>query len=107
VQLFSPSRLGVNLNVYQEQGQLGPCQSIKTEIDVTFTAKDPARIIAIGYHSPGTPIHYQNGNSNSYQLGTVGEQWVLTGTHKKSDKCPADTLSQDRIEIYTDIRSIK
>jgi hypothetical protein len=106
LQLLSPPRLGVNLNVYQEQGQQGPCQSIETEIDVTFTAKDPARIIAVGIHSPGSRIQYQNGNADSYQLGTVGQQWFLTGTHRKSRKCPADTLSQDRIEIYTDARSI-
>jgi hypothetical protein len=30
----------------------------------------------------------------------------LTGTHIKSSECPADTLSQDRIEVYTDVRSV-
>ena len=105
VQLLSPPRLGVNLNIFQEQGQQGPCQSIESEIDVSFTAKDPARIIAVGIRSPGSPIQYQNGNADSYLLGTVGEQWFLTGTHKKSHKCPADTLSQNRIEIYTDAQS--
>lgn len=106
VQLFNPPRLGVNLNIYQEQGQpQGACQVTETELDVTFTAKDPARIIAVGIHSPGSPIRYQNGNADSYQLGVVGEQWFLTGTNEKSHRCPADRVSQDRIEIYTDARS--
>ena len=103
VQIVNPPRLTVNLNVYQELGQpQGPCQATENEIDVTFTvSSDTTRIIAVGYHSPGSPTHYQNGNSDSYQLGTVGYHWFLTGTHKKSHKCPADTVSQDRIEIYT------
>jgi hypothetical protein len=108
VQLYSPPRLGVNLNIYQELEQPeGPCQATFTEVDVTFTTKDAARIIAVGLRSPGSPIQYQNGNSDSYGLGIGQHEWFLTGTHKKSRKCPADTLSQNRIEIYTDTRSSK
>jgi len=106
LQLFSPPRLGVDLNVYQELEQpQGPCQATFTEVDVTFTAKEAVRILAVGLRSPGSPIQYQNGNSDSYQLGTGQHQWFLTGTHKRSGKCPADTLSQNRIEIYTDAQS--
>ncbi|HEU5271757.1 MAG TPA: hypothetical protein VFU36_17660 [Jatrophihabitans sp.] len=106
LQLFSPPRLGVDLEVYQELEQpQGPCQNTFTEIDVRVTAKQSVRIIAVGVRAPGLPIRYQNGNSDSYGLGTGQNEWFLTGTHKKSSKCPRDTLSENRIEIYTDAQS--
>jgi hypothetical protein len=106
VRLYGPPRLGVNLSIFQElEPPEGVCQATATEVDLTFTTRTAARIIAVGIRSPGSPIQYQNGNSDNFGLGIVQHQWFLTGTHKKSGKCPADTLSQDRIEIYTDARS--
>lgn len=106
VRISSPPRITVNLNIYQELGTpQGACQETETEIDVSFTAREPARIIAVGVHAPGTPTHYQNGNADSFVLGAVGHEWFLTGTHTKSRRCPADTVSTDRIEVYTDVLS--
>jgi hypothetical protein len=98
-----PARVAVSLNVYREIEQpVGVCEAHFTEIDVTFTALGSARIIAVGVRAPGQPIQYQNGNAASFGLGVGSHEWFLTGTHTKSDLCPADTISTDRIEVYTD-----
>jgi hypothetical protein len=98
------ARVSVSLSEYHEIEQSeGPCEAHFTEIDVTFTALGSARIIAVGVRQPGYPIQYQNGNTDSYGLGTTSHEWFLTGTNTKSELCPADTVSTDRIEVYTDL----
>ncbi len=104
VRIVAPARVAVSLNEYHEIEQPdGPCEAHFTEIDVTFTALGAARIIAVGVQAPGQPIQYQNGNTDSYGLGTTSHEWFLTGTDTRSELCPADTFSTDRIEIYTDL----
>jgi len=104
VSIVSPARVAVSLNFYTELEQpQGPCEAHFTEIDVSVTALDQARIIAIGTRAPGGPMQYQNGNTDSYGLGAAGHEWFLTGTTTKSPLCPPDTFGPDRIEIYTDL----
>lgn len=104
VRIVPPARVAVSLNVYHEIEQpQGPCEAHFTEIDVTFTALGSARIIAVGIRAPGQPIQYQNGNTDTYGLGTTSHEWFLTGTNTKSELCPADIVSTDRIEVYTDL----
>lgn len=104
VSILAPPRVAVSLNEYHEIEQPdGPCEAHFTEIDVSFTALGSARIVAVGIRAPGQPMQYQNGNTDSYVLGVGAHEWFLTGTDTKSALCPADTVSVDRVEVYTDL----
>lgn len=101
--VVDPARVAVTQTFFEEVGApTGLCEPRFLEVDLTVTAIGSARIIAVGIHSPGTPIQYQRGDSDTYVLGIGGNEWFLTGTRTRSQLCPPDTPSQDRIEIYTD-----
>lgn len=105
VDIVKPARVDVTLNTYRETGTGDTCYSVQTELDVNVTAIGSNRIIAVGVRAPGQDIAYQRGDAASWGLGIVGQSYFLNGTHKKSRLCPRDTLSQDRIEIYTEATS--
>ena len=103
VRVLDPARVSVSLSFYYElESSEGLCEAHVTELDTRFTAIGSARIIAVGVRSFGTSMHYQNGDTDSYVLGTVAHEYFLTGTTTKSSLCPADQVSTDRIDIYTD-----
>jgi hypothetical protein len=90
-------------SVYTEwETPIGDCQALFTESWWTFEAVGDARIIAVGQRQPGGPVVYQNGDVASIGGGYTSHEYFLTGTTQKSDLCPADQLSADHIEIYTD-----
>jgi hypothetical protein len=80
----------------------GACQALFTESWWTFEAVGDARIIAVGREEPGGPVVYQNGDVSSLGGGYTSHEYFLTGTTQKSDLCPPDRLSAERLEIYTD-----
>lgn len=105
VTTYRTQRATADLSAYHEVAQPeGPCEAHITELDLHVTAVPPARIIAVGTRAPGEPMRYQRGDAPSYSLGIVAYEWFLTGTTTRSDTCPPDTLSQDRVEVYTDTK---
>jgi hypothetical protein len=103
VTIVDPARVAVSQTFFEDiEAPEGLCEAHFVEVDLTVTAVGSARIIAVGTRSPGAAIQYQRGDSDGYSLGIGSHVWFLTGTRTRSDLCPPDTLSQDRIEIYTD-----
>jgi hypothetical protein len=103
IDVLRPARVAVTTNVFHEVDDLdGPCEVHVTELDLFFTAVGANRIIAIGERSPGSATHYQRGDDTSFVRGVVGQHYFLDGTLKHSSRCPHDTVSQNRIEIYTE-----
>lgn len=101
---IAPARATVRQTVYRDtEAPDGLCEAHVTEIDLVFQAVGTARIIAVGERRPGEWIIYQNGDSEEFSRGVVAHDYFLIGTDQKSQLCPADRLSQDRIEIYTDV----
>lgn len=100
---IEPVRVQVTQSTYTEvEAPVGLCEAHLTELDLNVQAVGDNRIIAVGQRMPGGSIQYQNGASQTFSMGVVAHEWFLTGTGTKSAACPADTVSQDRIEIYTD-----
>lgn len=101
---YAPPRVQTQESYHHEDEGVDPttgCTVRFTEVDLTFTALDGARIIAVGSGAPGQPTVYQRGNASTYGLGVGEHEYFLDG--QKSSTCPPDQLSQDRIEIYTDV----
>ena len=103
IDVIHPTRVQASTNVYREMDDIdGPCEVHVTELDLFFTATGSNRIIAIGERSPGSPTHYQRGDDTTFVRGIVAQQYYLDGTHTSSKLCPRNTVSQNRIEIYTE-----
>lgn len=103
VTTYAPERVQTDAHLYYEDEGIDPatgCTVLFTEVDLTFTALDGARIIAVGLGAPGQPTAYQRGNAATYQLGVGQHEYFLHG--QKSATCPPDQLSQNRVEIYVD-----
>jgi hypothetical protein len=103
VEVVDPARVEVTQQTYTEvEAPVGPCEAHLTEVDVHVSALGDARIVALGSRSPGAEVQYQNGDSAGFSQGVVAHEWFLTGTTTRSDLCPADTVTQDLLAVYTD-----